>query len=114
MLLFTTACSGGGEKDSGVTVGEKADSTVPQVTIDPGNGNTKAKPEDGVVVMAVCGTLEQVSVTLKGKTVSGEMAADKTSWKSRTLLPGAKYQVTAVAKSPPTARRPRSTPRSRR
>jgi lipoprotein-anchoring transpeptidase ErfK/SrfK len=100
VLLFTTACSGGGEKDSGVTVGEKADSTAPQVTINPGNGNTKARPEDGVIVTAAGGTLEQVSVTLKGKTVSGEMAADKTKWKSRTLVPGAKYQVTAVAKSP--------------
>ena len=99
VLVFTTACSGG-EKDSGVTVGEKGDASVPQVTIDPGNGNTKAKPEAGVVVTAVGGTLEQVTVTLKGRPVTGEMAADKTSWKSRTLRPGAKYEVTAVAKSP--------------
>ena len=99
VLLLTTACSGG-EKDAGVTVGDKGDSSVPQVTIDPGNGNTKAKPEDGVVVTAAGGTLEQVTVTLKGKPVAGEMGADKTRWKSRTLRPGAKYQVTAVAKSP--------------
>ncbi|MCQ0012470.1 Ig-like domain-containing protein [Actinomadura madurae] len=90
----------GGEKDSGVTVGEKGDANAPQVTINPGNGNTKAKPEDGVVVTAAGGTLEQVTVTLKGKPVDGAMAADKTSWKSRTLRPGTKYQVTAVAKSP--------------
>lgn len=99
VLLLTTACSGG-EKDSGVTVGEKGDANAPQVTINPGNGNTKAKPEDGVVVTAAGGTLEQVTVTLKGKPVDGAMAADKTSWKSRTLRPGTKYQVTAVAKSP--------------
>ncbi|TDD70822.1 L,D-transpeptidase [Actinomadura darangshiensis] len=99
VLLFTTACSGG-EKDSGVTVGEKADANVPQVTINPGNGNTKANPEDGVVVSAAGGTLQQVTVSLKGKPVDGAMAADKTSWKSRTLRPGAKYQVTAVATSP--------------
>ncbi|WP_433469252.1 Ig-like domain-containing protein [Spirillospora sp. CA-128828] len=99
VLLLTTACSGG-EKDSGVTVGEKGDATVPQVTINPGNGNTKAAPENGVVVTAAGGTLEQVTVTLKGKPVDGAMTADKTSWKSRTLRPGAKYQVTAVAKSP--------------
>ncbi|GAA1862174.1 Ig-like domain-containing protein [Actinomadura bangladeshensis] len=100
VLLLTTACSGGGEKDAGVTVGEKADASVPDVTINPGNGNTKAAPEDGVVVTAAGGTLEQVTVLLKGKPVAGEMAADKTKWKSRTLRPGAKYQVTAVAKSP--------------
>ncbi|MFA1551663.1 L,D-transpeptidase [Actinomadura chokoriensis] len=99
LLLLTTACSGG-EKDAGVTVGEKGDANAPQVTINPGNGNTKAKPEDGVVVTAAGGTLEQVTVTLKGKPVAGAMADDKTTWKSRTLRPGAKYQVTAVAKSP--------------
>ncbi|XRQ14570.1 Ig-like domain-containing protein [Actinomadura welshii] len=99
VLLLTTACSGG-EKDSGVTVGEKADAQAPQVTIDPGNGNVKASPEDGVTVTAAGGTLDKVTVTLKGKPVDGEMAADKTSWKSRTLRPGAKYQVTAVATSP--------------
>ncbi|RKS67743.1 lipoprotein-anchoring transpeptidase ErfK/SrfK [Actinomadura pelletieri DSM 43383] len=99
VLLLTTACSGG-EKEGGVTVGEKADAALPQVTISPGNGNTKAKPEDGVVVTAAGGTLQQVAVTLKGKPVDGEMAADKTSWKSRTLRPGAKYQVTAVATNP--------------
>lgn len=99
VLLLATACSGG-EKEGGVTVGEKADAAVPQVTINPGNGNTKAEPENGVTVTAAGGTLEQVTVTLKGKPVDGEMAADKASWKSRTLRPGAKYQVTAVAKSP--------------
>lgn len=99
VLLLTTACSGG-EKDAGVTVGEKGDASVPQVTINPGDGNTKAAPENGVVVTAAGGTLEQVTVTLKGRAVPGEMAADKASWRSRTLRPGAKYQVTAVAKSP--------------
>ncbi|MFG2089128.1 MULTISPECIES: Ig-like domain-containing protein [unclassified Spirillospora] len=99
MLLLTTACSGG-EKDNGVTVGEKADANAPQVTIDPANGNAKAKPEDGVTVTAAGGTLAKVTVTLKGKQVDGKMAADKTTWKSRTLRPGSKYQVTAVATSP--------------
>ncbi|TDD32329.1 hypothetical protein E1287_23275 [Actinomadura sp. KC06] len=100
VLLLTTAACSGGEKEGGVTVGEKADAGVPQVTINPGNGNTKAEPEDGVVVTAAGGTLEQVTVMLKGKPVAGEMAADKASWKSRTLRPGSKYQVTAVARSP--------------
>ncbi|GAA4225532.1 Ig-like domain-containing protein [Actinomadura meridiana] len=99
VLLLTTACSGG-EKEGGVTVGEKADASVPQVTINPGNGSAKAQPEDGVVVTAAGGTLQQVTVTLKGKPVDGEMGADKTTWKSRTLRPGSKYQVTAVATSP--------------
>ncbi|MGP4025416.1 Ig-like domain-containing protein [Actinomadura sp. 3N407] len=99
VLLLTTACSGG-EKDNGVTVGEKAAANVPQVTIDPGNGNVKAKPEEGVKVTAVGGTLDKVTLSLKGKPVAGEMAADKTTWQSRTLRPGSRYQVTAVATSP--------------
>ncbi|WP_243716732.1 Ig-like domain-containing protein [Actinomadura sp. KC345] len=99
MLLLTTACSGGDE-DNGVTVGEKADAQAPQVTIDPGNGNTKASPEKGVTVTAAGGKLDKVTVTLKGKPVDGTMSADKTNWKSRTLRPGSKYQVNAVATSP--------------
>ncbi len=99
VLLLTTACSGG-EKDDGVTVGGKGDSAAPQVTVNPGNGDGKARPEAGVVVTAAGGTLEQVSVTRKGKPVDGAMAADKTSWKSRTLRPGTQYEVSAVAKSP--------------
>lgn len=100
VLLLTTAACSGTEKDSGVTVGQEADAAAPQVTINPGNGNTKAKPEDGVLVTAAGGTLQRVTVTLRGKPVDGAMTADKTRWKSRTLRPGSKYQVTAVAKSP--------------
>ncbi|MFS2292100.1 MAG: Ig-like domain-containing protein [Actinomadura sp.] len=99
MLLLTTACSGGG-KDEGVTVGEKADAQAPQVTIDPGDGDVKARPEKGVTVTAAGGTLDKVTVTLKGRPVAGKMADDKTRWRSRTLRPGARYQVTAVATSP--------------
>ncbi len=100
VLLLTTAACSGGEKDDGVTVGGKADAAAPQVTIDPGNGNGKARPEAGVVVTATGGKLEQVTVTLRGKPVDGAMSADKTSWRSRTLRPGARYAVSAVAKSP--------------
>lgn len=99
VLLLTTACSGGG-KDEGVTVGEKADAQAPQVTIDPGDGDVKARPEKGVTVTAAGGTLDKVTVTLKGRPVAGKMADDKTRWRSRTLRPGARYQVTAVATSP--------------
>lgn len=100
VLLLTTACSGGDKKDDGVTVGGEGDATAPQVTINPGNGNGKAAPEAGVVVTAAGGTLQQVAVTSKGKPVAGAMTADKTSWRSRTLRPGTRYQVTAVAANP--------------
>ncbi|MDL4777814.1 MULTISPECIES: L,D-transpeptidase [Thermomonosporaceae] len=99
MLLLTTACSGG-EKGDGATVAGKGDANAPQVTISPGDGDGKAKPEAGVVVTAAGGTLEQVTVTRKGKPVDGALSADKTNWKSRTLRPNSQYEVSAIARSP--------------
>ncbi|WP_033424485.1 L,D-transpeptidase [Actinomadura flavalba] len=99
MLVFATACSGGPEKGDGVTIGGTADPAAPQITVSPDNGEKKARPEDGVQVKASGGTLEQVTVSRKGKPVSGTLTADKTGWKSRTLRPGTEYDVSAVAKS---------------
>jgi lipoprotein-anchoring transpeptidase ErfK/SrfK len=99
VLFLTTACSGGDGGD-GVTVGGKGEAGSPQVTVSPGDGEGKAKPETGVTVTAAGGTIEQVSLTRMGRPVEGALSPDKTSWKSRTLRPGTQYQVTAVAKSP--------------
>ncbi|MGI5162935.1 Ig-like domain-containing protein [Spirillospora sp. CA-253888] len=99
VLLLAAGCSGE-EKGGGVTVGGKDEAGAPQVTVTPGNGEGKAKPEAGVQVTAAGGTLEQVTLTRKGKPVDGALTPDKTGWKSRTLLPGSQYQVNAVAKSP--------------
>ncbi|MBA9005181.1 L,D-transpeptidase [Thermomonospora cellulosilytica] len=74
--------------------------SAPQVTITPGTGTTKAPPDKGVVVKVGNGTLEQVSVTVKGKPVEGEMSSDKTTWRSRTLKPGTAYEVSVVARNP--------------
>ncbi|WP_240489874.1 L,D-transpeptidase [Actinomadura atramentaria] len=99
VLVFATACSGGEEGD-GVTVGDTAEAGAPQVVVTPGDGEGKAKPEDGVQVKVTGGTIQQVTVTRKGKPVEGALTGDKTGWKSRTLLPGSAYQVSAVAVSP--------------
>jgi lipoprotein-anchoring transpeptidase ErfK/SrfK len=99
VLLFTAACGGnGGQK--GVTVEGKGDPAAPQVMITPGDGTGKAKPEKGVVVKVTNGTLDDVTLTAKGKKVAGAMSADRTSWKSRTLTPGTGFQLSATAKSP--------------
>ncbi|WP_395104481.1 Ig-like domain-containing protein [Actinomadura sp. SCN-SB] len=100
VLLLTTACSGGEENGDGVTVGGKAEAGTPQVTVAPGNGELKARPDKGVSVTVAGGAIESVTLTYKGKPVAGALSADKTRWRSRTLRPGARYQVTAVAKSP--------------
>ncbi|POM22401.1 putative L,D-transpeptidase LppS precursor [Actinomadura rubteroloni] len=99
VLVFASGCSGG-EKGDGVTVGDTAEAGVPQVTVSPGNGEGKALPERGVQVNVAGGTLQQVTVTRKGKPVTGQLTADKTGWKSRTLLPGSQYDVSATATSP--------------
>jgi len=99
VLFASTACSGGEGKGTGSTVAGQEDAAAPEVTITPATGTTRAAPEDGVVVKAANGTLEQVAVTIKGKPVEGRMSADKTVWKSRTLIPGAVYEVSAVARN---------------
>ncbi|WP_254716272.1 Ig-like domain-containing protein [Actinomadura sp. WMMB 499] len=100
LILLTAGCSGD-EKEAGVA-GEKAEAAAPQVTIDPGDGNTKALPEAGVTVKTTGGTLQKVTLSWKNGpiTQAGTMSADKTSWKSRTLKPGTRFQVSALAVSP--------------
>ncbi|RSN67100.1 MULTISPECIES: L,D-transpeptidase [Actinomadura] len=100
VILLTAACSGE-EKKAGVA-GEQAEAAAPQVTIAPGDGNTKALPEAGVVVKAAGGTLKNVTLSWKNGPITdaGTMSADRTSWKSRTLRPDTEFQVSAVAVSP--------------
>ncbi|WP_235018227.1 L,D-transpeptidase [Thermomonospora echinospora] len=102
VLLAATACSGGddGGTGTGSTVAGQEDASAPQVTITPATGTNRALPDRGVVVKAGNGTLEQVTVTAKGKPVDGRMSADKTTWQSRTLIPGASYEVSAIARNP--------------
>ncbi|MBO2449001.1 L,D-transpeptidase family protein [Actinomadura barringtoniae] len=96
---LATACAG--SDDGGKTTTTGGEEGTPKLTIAPANGSGKARPDQGVTVTAAGGTLSQVVVKLKGKDVPGALSADKTSWKSTwTLVPGAKYDVTATAASP--------------
>ncbi|MEV0661370.1 Ig-like domain-containing protein [Actinomadura luteofluorescens] len=101
VLGLATACggsSGGGDGGGGTTT--KGDDGAPQVTIAPANGDGKARPDQGVTVMAAGGKLGDVSVKLKGVDVPGSLSADKTKWRSTwTLQPGGNYQVSATATS---------------
>ncbi|WP_067915295.1 L,D-transpeptidase [Actinomadura rubrobrunea] len=99
LLLATAACSGGEDGD-GVTVGGKGEAGAPQVTVTPGNGTGRARPDQGVTVRVTGGTIERVTLTRKGKPVEGRLSQDRTSWQSRTLRPGSRYEVSAVARSP--------------
>ncbi|GAA4323326.1 Ig-like domain-containing protein [Actinomadura luteofluorescens] len=101
VLGLATACggsSGGGDGGGGTTT--KGDDGAPQVTIAPANGDGKARPDQGVTVMAAGGKLGDVSVKLKGVDVPGSLSSDKTKWRSNwTLQPGGSYQVSATATS---------------
>lgn len=99
LLLLTAACSGGDQGSTGRVV-QAPEPAAPQVTITPADGTGKARPDKGVEVKVANGTLAQVSVTVRDKPVDGEMSKDKTSWKSRTLVPNASYKVAATATNP--------------
>ncbi|MGK5554184.1 Ig-like domain-containing protein [Actinomadura kijaniata] len=95
VLMLATACSGGGDKGSG----ELSAADKNTVSITPGNGTDKVKPDAPIEVRAGEGTLEGVTVQGKGVTVTGRLSPDKKSWRSdRTLAPGTSYTVTAQAR----------------
>jgi lipoprotein-anchoring transpeptidase ErfK/SrfK len=97
-LLLTAACSHG-DDGSGVTP-VKAEPGAPQVTIAPGDGTKKARPEKGITVKVANGRLEAVTVTAQGKKVPGKLSADRTKWRTeRNLTPGASYAVSATARN---------------
>lgn len=100
VMSLATACSGGGDSAGRDTTVGGADGS-PKVTINPGDGTGKARPDKGVTVTAAAGTLSQVSVKVKGAGVPGRLSDDRRTWRSTwTLIPGAKYTVTATATSP--------------
>jgi lipoprotein-anchoring transpeptidase ErfK/SrfK len=68
------------------------------VTITPANGAQKARPDKGIVVTAVGGTLQNVTVKAGSAKVPGKMSADHLSWRSTwTLTPSTSYQTSASA-----------------
>ncbi|MCP2323747.1 lipoprotein-anchoring transpeptidase ErfK/SrfK [Hamadaea flava] len=71
------------------------DPNAPTLTIAPAPGASVA-PNEPVVVTAVNATLQTVTVTTGGKTVAGELDAEKTTWRSTSSLQfGKTYQVKA-------------------
>lgn len=90
------ACSGSGSAASH----SAAKAPDAAATITPANGVRKVRPDKGVQVAAAGGVLDKVTVQGAGRTVEGELAADKKSWHTKwTLKPGTTYTVTATAKN---------------
>jgi lipoprotein-anchoring transpeptidase ErfK/SrfK len=64
--------------------------------ITPADAAKNVSPADGVLVTAVSGTLQSVTVTAGAATVAGEMDADQKTWRSSGRLGyGKTYKVTA-------------------
>ncbi|KAB2350927.1 L,D-transpeptidase [Actinomadura rudentiformis] len=100
LLTLTTAsaCTGGDSKSGrGSTV--SGEDGAPSVTVTPGDGTSRVRPDSRVSVTAGGGTLAEVTVrTGGGLVVAGGFTADRTGWRaSRGLKPDAAYEVTAKA-----------------
>lgn len=91
LTLGGAACTGGSSSD--------AEARPPaKLSVTPANAAGKVRPDSSIVVKAVDGTIQNVTVTTKGNPVEGQLGADKTEWRSRWRLdPGVKYQVVATA-----------------
>lgn len=108
-VLVLSACSGGGDasgKDGGDTSQAKADEAAAKKTseadikIMPKDGSDNASINNSASVTVSKGTLTDVSMTTAdGSEVSGQLSADKTSWKpSAQLERSTTYKVAAEAK----------------
>ncbi|WP_283133789.1 L,D-transpeptidase [Rhizohabitans arisaemae] len=87
---------------STVLTGERAWASGDQlplaVSITPQAGSERVLPDQPVLVAAIGGTLQTVSVSVKGVPVAGRFSADRSQWRTdRPLRPGVTYTVTAVA-----------------
>ncbi|MEG3630600.1 L,D-transpeptidase [Streptomyces poriticola] len=107
-VLVLSACTGGGEDDSAggdetsqTTVDKAAaeKASEAQIKITPKDGSANASINNSAAVTVSKGTLTEVTMaTVDGTEVSGEISADKTSWKpSGQLERSTTYKVTATA-----------------
>ncbi|MHC3468144.1 L,D-transpeptidase [Streptomyces sp. 7R007] len=109
-MLVLSACSGGDDNASGSgnndTSQAKADeaaakkSSQAEIRITPKDGSTNASINNSAAVTVSKGTLTSVTMTTAdGTAVSGQLSADKTSWKPSVQLErSTTYKVAATAK----------------
>ncbi|QXJ26380.1 L,D-transpeptidase family protein [Actinomadura graeca] len=101
-VMLTAACASGANGETGGhgPPGSAAPPRrTPPVTIEPADGTRGARPDLGVVVTAVRGTLDRVDVRADGasRPVAGRLSADRRSWRARwPLRPGTAYTATTT------------------
>ncbi|MEU0600314.1 Ig-like domain-containing protein [Streptomyces sp. NPDC006393] len=107
-VLVLSACSGSSDasgKNGGDTSQAKADkaaaqqSSEAQIKITPADGSDNASINNSAVVTVAKGTLTDVTMTTAdGKAVTGQISADKLSWKPSAQLDRATtYKIAATA-----------------
>jgi hypothetical protein len=106
-VLMLSACSGGGKASAGGgdSSQAKADaaaakkSSEAQITITPKDGSDNASINNSAAVTVTKGTLTGVQMTTQdGKAVTGQLSADKHSWKPTAQLDrSTTYKVAAEA-----------------
>jgi lipoprotein-anchoring transpeptidase ErfK/SrfK len=90
LALAASGCSGDGAK--------KVADTGVKVTIVPGDGVGKARPDIPISVLVKRGKLLNVTVSSKKSKVVGAASTDGSQWRSRwTLDPNTSYRVVATA-----------------
>jgi hypothetical protein len=109
-VLVLSACSSGGDDAAGNDGGDSSQSKVDeaaakktseaQIAITPKDGSDNASINNSAAVTVSKGTLTDVKMTTAdGTAVSGQISADKTSWKpSAQLERSTTYKLTAEAK----------------
>lgn len=89
VVAGAAACSGGGAAGGGTAV---------RLAVSPMGGASRLRPDSQIDVRAHGGTIENVTVSARGREVAGDLSADRTRWRSRwTLEPGETYLVNATA-----------------
>jgi lipoprotein-anchoring transpeptidase ErfK/SrfK len=93
------AISPAGSTAGGKAAAPSAEATPPaEVTVAPADGSSKVRLDKRITIKVAQGTLADVSVTGKGKTLKGKLSDDKLSWTSTgKLAPGTKYKVSVDA-----------------
>ncbi|MEU0049755.1 Ig-like domain-containing protein [Streptomyces sp. NPDC006309] len=109
-VLVLTGCSGGDDKASGSGSGDSSQaqadaaaakkSSQAQITITPKDGSNNASINNSAAVRVTKGTLTAVTMTTQdGKTVAGQLSADRKSWKPGVQLErSTTYRLAAEAK----------------
>ncbi len=103
VLMAAAGCASGASGET--TEGPGASGNVeprrqaPPITIEPAEGSRDVRPDQGVVVTAVRGTLGRVDVRADGasRPVAGRLSADHRSWRTRwPLQPGTAYTAAST------------------